>query len=43
MQIKTKSGRLIDLPTDAENARTNAALAADTDARELARIFHRNP
>ena len=35
MQIKTKSGRLIDMPTDAEDARINVALAADTDAREL--------
>lgn len=35
MQIKTKSGRLIDLPTDTEDTRINVALAADTDAREL--------
>jgi uncharacterized protein (DUF4415 family) len=33
--IKTRSGRVIELPTEAEDARINAGIAADPDAFEL--------
>ena len=35
MRIQTKSGRWVILPTPEENARINAGIAADPDAREL--------
>ena len=35
MQIKTKSGLLIQKPTKAEDALINAGIAADPDAFEL--------
>ena len=35
MQIKTRSGRLIQLPTDEEEAEINAGIAADPDTYEL--------
>ncbi|MBS4099372.1 MAG: BrnA antitoxin family protein [Sulfuricella sp.] len=35
MQIKTKSGRVLTLPTPAENAAINAGIAADPDTYEL--------
>jgi len=35
MQIKTKSGLLIQKPTKAEDALINAGIVADTDAFEL--------
>ncbi len=35
MQIKTKSGQILTLPTPAENAAINAGIAADTDTYEV--------
>jgi len=35
MFLKTKSGRLVELPTPEENAAINAGIAADPDTREL--------
>ncbi|WP_448218526.1 BrnA antitoxin family protein [Endozoicomonas sp. 2B-B] len=35
MQIKTKSGRWLELPTDEEEAAINAGIAADPDTYEL--------
>ncbi len=35
MQIKSKSGRDFDLPSDQEEAEINAGVAADSDTREL--------
>jgi uncharacterized protein (DUF4415 family) len=35
MLLKTKSGRLVQLPTHSEEAAINAGIAADPDAREL--------
>lgn len=35
MQIKSKSGRVFDLPSDQEEAEVNAGIDADPDAREL--------
>jgi uncharacterized protein (DUF4415 family) len=35
MQVQTKSGRWVQLPTPEENAQINAGIAADPDAREL--------
>lgn len=35
MQIKSKSGRVFDLPSDQEEAEINAGIDADPDAREL--------
>lgn len=34
MQVKTKSGRLIELPSDEEDARINAGIAADPGSPE---------
>lgn len=33
--IKTRAGRVVELPTDEEDARINAGIAADPDAAEL--------
>lgn len=33
--LKTRSGRLVELPTDEEEARINAGIAADPDLAEL--------
>ena len=33
--LKTGSGRVVDLPTDEEDARINAGIAADPDSPEL--------
>lgn len=35
MQIKSKSGRVFELPTPEENAAINAGIAADPDTHEL--------
>ena len=35
MQIKTKSGRVLTLPTPAENAAINVGIAADPDTYEV--------
>lgn len=35
MQIKTKSGQMIELPSDAESAEIDAGIAADADSTEL--------
>ncbi|SJM96046.1 BrnA antitoxin family protein [Crenothrix polyspora] len=35
MLLKTKSGRLVELPTDEEEAEINAGIAADPDTYEL--------
>ena len=35
MHLKTKKGRLIELPTDAEDAEINAGIKADADTLEL--------
>ncbi len=35
MQVKTKSGRIIDIPDDKEEAVINAGIAADPDTYEL--------
>ena len=35
MQIKSKSGRVFNLPSDEEDARIRAGIAADPDAREV--------
>ncbi len=35
MFLKTKSGRLVELPTDEEEAEINAGIAADPDTYEL--------
>jgi len=35
MQIKSKSGRVFDLPSDQEETEVNAGIDADPDAREL--------
>ena len=35
MQIKSKSGRVFDLPTDAEEAAINVSIVADSDTYEL--------
>jgi len=35
MQIKSKSGREFELPSDEEEANINAGIALDPDAREL--------
>ena len=34
MQVKTRSGRIIELPSDEEDARINAGIAADPDSPE---------
>lgn len=39
MSTKTKSGRVVRMPTPAEDARINAGIAADADARELTDEF----
>lgn len=36
MQVKSKSGRVFELPTPKENASINAGIAADPDTYELA-------
>ena len=33
--IKTRAGRVVELPTDEEDARINAGIAADADSPEL--------
>lgn len=33
--LKTRSGRVVELPTDEEDARINAGIAADPDSPEL--------
>ena len=33
--IRTRSGRVVELPTQQEDARINAGIAADPDTREL--------
>ena len=33
--LKTRSGRVVDLPTDEEQARINAGIAAEPDSQEL--------
>lgn len=38
MQIKSKSGRVIELPTAAENAAIDAAIAADPDTFEVSEV-----
>lgn len=35
MHVKTKSGRIVELPTPEEDAIIDAGIAADPDAREL--------
>lgn len=35
MQIKSKSGRVFELPSDQEEADINAGIAEDSDTREL--------
>tara|TARA_R110000823_G_scaffold29351_3_gene85206 strand:+ start:336 stop:641 length:306 start_codon:yes stop_codon:yes gene_type:complete len=35
MQIKSKSGRLFELPSDQEEADINAGISEDSEAREL--------
>ncbi|MDO9227776.1 MAG: BrnA antitoxin family protein [Pseudomonadota bacterium] len=35
MSLKTKSGRIVQVPTAEEDAAINAGIAADPDAREL--------
>lgn len=35
MLLKTKSGRVVRMPTEDENAAINAGIAADPDSREL--------
>jgi uncharacterized protein (DUF4415 family) len=35
MHLKTKKGRLIELPTDSEDAEINAGIKADSDTLEL--------
>ena len=35
MSLKTKSGRLVEIPTADEEAAINAGIAADPDSREL--------
>ncbi|VAW37792.1 hypothetical protein MNBD_CHLOROFLEXI01-1107 [hydrothermal vent metagenome] len=35
MQVKSKTGRIFELPTDKEDAAINAAIASDPDTYEL--------
>lgn len=35
MQVKSKSGRIFDLPTDEEDAAINSAITSDPDTYEL--------
>ena len=42
MYLKTKSGRKVQLPTDEEDARINAQIAADPDEEELGDDFFEN-